>query len=528
MQYVRRGFILASAVLALAPISRSQCAVPLRAATTTTTDVFAIDIATEGEWLAVGDHLHTGVLGPGAVTMFRRLPITGWAEVQTLDPGDSIANYFGYSVALSGDCLAVGCYGDDLAAVEAGSVFVFRLQGSTWVQEARLVASDAQFGDLLGWRVAIDGDVIAATASGDDTSDLDAGAVYVFERIGGFWQQTGKLTDGDSRYDEGFGSSLALEGRTLVLGAPQHDGGAEDAGAVYIYRGGPIEWSQQSVLQAADLQAGDRFGASVSLSGRRIAVGASLDDDSAINGGEVYLFQRLGGVWVEEVVLQAQMPGSNDHFGFAVALEDRHLVVGAQGADGNGSASGVAYRFQEMTTTGWQQIGLIAGESNEDRLGYCVDLSAGKAVLGAPEFIHGSGYALSWDLVAADANPYGVGVPGTLGLPTVIYEGDALPGLDVRVRLTNSAGVDAFCTLLAGQDPANVPFGNGGTVLVRPTFTLPLLLPPTGSGAALGFLDGCIEAGTSWYFQLLQADAGASGGFALSEGLEAHIGWSLP
>lgn len=180
-----------------------------------------------------------------------------------------------------------------------------------------------------------------------------------------------------------FGSAFAMEGDTLVVGAPYESGNGIDgpgdnsmsaAGAAYVFvRDGAGTWTQQSYLKASNARADDRFGVSVAISGGIIAVGAPWEDgdgingpsdDSAANAGAVYTFRSSSGGWVQQSYIKASNPNEGDVFGSSVSLSGGRLVVGAVGEDGDGAgdprnndvnAAGAAYVFEFAGGTLWEQ-----------------------------------------------------------------------------------------------------------------------------------------------------------------------------
>ena len=234
---------------------------------------------------------------------------------------DSDAN-FGYSVALSGDTLAVGAPGEasnargingdqsDTSAPNAGAVYVFTRSGTTWSQQAYVKASNTDSGDNFGYSVALSGDTLAVGAIGeasDGSSPLNnslsgAGAAYVFTRSNTTWapQAYIKASDPAPASDDNFGWSLALFDDTLVVGAP---GRNTYTGAGYLYTRSSGTWSQLAYFQASNPDVNASFGASLALTDDMLAVGApgeasnatgidgNQNDTSMTNAGAVYTFQ---------------------------------------------------------------------------------------------------------------------------------------------------------------------------------------------------------------------------------------------
>jgi hypothetical protein len=390
----------------------------LKASNTGAGDSFGYSVALAGDTLAVGayqeasaaqgvggDQTDNSASNSGAVYVFRRSGTTWQQEAYLKASNTGAGDSFGASVALAGDTLAVGAYGEasaaqgvdgdqeDDSAASSGAVYVFRRAGTTWQQEAYLKASNTGAGDFFGGSVALSGDTLAVGAPAedsaaqgvggdqDDDSATDSGAVYVFRRSGSSWQQEVYLKASSTGAGDYFGYHLALSSDTLAVGAPyedsaaqgvggdQDDDSATDSGAVYGFRRSDTAWQQEAYLKASNTGAGDYFGWHVALSGDTLAVGAPNEasaaqgvggdqaDDSASSGGAVYGFRRSDTTWQQEAYLKASNTGANDYFGWSVALSDDTLAAGAQfeasaaqgvggdQADDSASNSGAVYVF---------------------------------------------------------------------------------------------------------------------------------------------------------------------------------------
>jgi hypothetical protein len=375
----------------------------LKASNTGADDNFGISVALDGDTLAVGAYFEasnaTGVngtqdnnsdLASGAVYVFTRTG-TAWTQqgyLKASNTGEGDA--FGVSVALDGDTLAVGAFGeasnatgvngtqDNNSALASGAVYVFTRTGTAWTQQAYLKASNTGAGDNFGLSVALDGDTLAvgayfeaSNATGvngtqDNNSDLASGAVYVFTRTGSAWTQQAYLKASNTDENDEFGFSVALDGDTLAVGAISEASNATGvngdqdsndsnagarSGAVYIFIRTGTAWTQQAYLKASNTGRFDFFGLSVALDGDTLAVGAAGEgsnatgvngtqsDNSAEDSGAVYVFTRTGSAWTQQAYLKASNTGAGDNFGPSVALDGDTLAVGAIGEASN--ATGV-------------------------------------------------------------------------------------------------------------------------------------------------------------------------------------------
>jgi len=311
-------------------------------------DRFGFSVALSGDTLVVGapEDDNGGLRNQGSAYVFVRSGAV-WAQQQKLVAADGAINdFFGRSVALSGDTVVTGAGGDTIGAnVGQGSAYVFTRSSTSWTQQQKLTANDGARGDRFGDAVALNGDTLVAGADGVNG---DQGAVYVFVRSGAAWTRRQKLVAIDGRSDEFFGQSVALSGDTLLVGAPSADiGETFHQGAAYVFVRNGAGWTPQQKLTANDGAAIDDFGASVALSGDTAVVGALGDDNGALmDQGSAYIFTRGGAVWTQQQKLAANDGAAGDAFGRSVALSGDTVVVGAPfkkiGANAN---QGSAYVF---------------------------------------------------------------------------------------------------------------------------------------------------------------------------------------
>ncbi len=310
-------------------------------------------------------------------------------EQEKLLAGDGAPDdFFGYSVALSGDTALIGAFKDDdgVMGVDAGSAYVFTRAGNTWRQQAKLTAIDGAANDTFGGNVALSGDTAVIGAIRDDDKGDNSGSAYVFIRSGSAWSQQAKLTAADTAAGDAFGQSIALSGDTVVVGAPHDDDKGDDSGSVYVFTRAGTAWSQQAKLTAADGAEGDVFGIDVALSGDTILVGADLNDEKALNAGAVYVYTRSGSGWRQQAKLTAADGAETDIFGVRVALSGDTALISARRDDDDvmGVDAGSAYIFIRTGTTWRQQAKLTAPDgAADDRFGRSVALAGDTAVIGA-------------------------------------------------------------------------------------------------------------------------------------------------
>jgi FG-GAP repeat len=334
-------------------------------------DGFGNSVAISGKTVVVGAPGNVGGgagIAQGSAYVFVRSGGV-WSQQQKLEAADAAANdVFGFSVAISGETIVVGAVGDDGAAGSGqGSAYVFVRSGGVWSQQQKLEASDAAAFDNFGFSVAISGKTIVVGAVGDaGATGIFQGSAYVFVRSGGVWSQQQKLEASDAAALDFFGNSVAISGETVVIGAFRDAGAAgsfQGSAYVFVLSGGV--WSQQQKLEAADAAAGDQFGFSVAISGETIVVGAVGDAGAAGSSqGSTYVFVRSRGVWTQQQKLEASDAAAFDVFGSSVAISGKTIVVGAQGDGGAaGIQQGSAYVFVRSGGIWAQQQKLEAADA---------------------------------------------------------------------------------------------------------------------------------------------------------------------
>jgi hypothetical protein len=157
------------------------------------------------------------------------------AEVKLIASDGEAYDWFGYSVAISGDYVVVSAPYDDDAGSGSGSACIFKRDGVAWTEQAKITASDGAAGDCFGVSVAISGDYAVVSAYGDDDAGSGSGSAYIFKRDGTAWTEQAKITASDGEADDYFGWSVAISGDYAVVGAYQNDDAGSYSGSAYIY-----------------------------------------------------------------------------------------------------------------------------------------------------------------------------------------------------------------------------------------------------------------------------------------------------
>jgi len=305
-------------------------------------------------------------------------------ETQKLVASDGAAgDHFSESVSVSGDTALVGAAHDGDLGQYSGSAYIFENVGGVWTQTAKLLASDGAAEDRFGSRVSVSSDTALVVAMGDDDLGQDSGSAYVFERVGGVWSQTTKLLASDGAAGDSFGYSVAVSGETVLVGVMNDDDRGENSGSAYVFEKVGGVWTQTAKLLASDGAAEDWFGYSVAISGETAFVGARQDDDSGVDSGSAYVFERVGGVWTQTAKLLAADGDDGDSFGYSVSVSGEAALVGANSDDDLGNSSGSAYMF-ERGGGEWMQTKLLAADGAAyDSFGCAVSIAGDRAIVGA-------------------------------------------------------------------------------------------------------------------------------------------------
>ena len=277
---------------------------------------------------------------------------TSWVQEQKLTASDAAAfDQFGYSASVSGDTVVVGAFQTSCAAgAYCGSAYVYRRSGTSWVQEQELTASDAEADDLFGWSVSVSGETIVVGAwHRVCNSGPFCGTAYVYRFNGTSWVETQKLVASDEGGNDWFGRSVYVSGDTAIVGAPAFECTAGTlCGSAYVYRFNGTSWVQEQKLTASDAAADDWFGMSVSVSGKRAVVGArDTDCADGVDCGSAYVYWFDGTSWVDEQKLTASDVGEDDWFGYSVSVSGETILVGAPNRQCTaGVDCGAAYVFR--------------------------------------------------------------------------------------------------------------------------------------------------------------------------------------
>ncbi len=323
-----------------------------------------------GTWAVVGAPGSNN--GAGAAYLFRSNGDIMWHfqarfEADTPTPGAG----FGSSVSMNGAYVVVGAPNEG-----NGAAYVFFRAGSgtEWTRQARIVpAAGGPAHENFGHSVAINGAYAAVGAPGDAST---AGRSYTFLRSGTTWAQQATMAPTGTVPTDGYGTSVALEGTSLVVGSPGDNAGI---GAAYVWVRSGTNWPFKTMLTPTGGAAGDKFGTSVDISGARVVVGAPDDSDWQPLAGAAYVFTRAtSGPW-PQVQIEPLTPGPTGDFGWDVAIDQERILVGdPTGPNTFNNMGGRAFHFRLGTTWSIDQIltqNFTNDLDNDSQCGLSVDLS---------------------------------------------------------------------------------------------------------------------------------------------------------
>ena len=392
------------------------------------------------------------------------------------DPFDS----FGRAVALSGRTALIGAFWDNENGNDSGAAYVFRFdpdRSGSWIQEQKLLASDGSNDDLLGYAMAVEGDraLIGAPAHVDDEA-RGTGSAYILHYNGSTWVEEQELFASDGAWQDGFGASVSLSGDLAVIGVVFDDDNGGNSGSAYVFRydAKTDTWIEEQKLLASDGAAGNFFGAAVAIGADTIVIGAngptagsayvfrfdpdssrwieeqklipldgpghefgvsvSVSSDAILIGarldgsGSAYVFRldpagEPGSQWVQEQKLVASDGVGGDQFGRSVGIDGDTAVIGASVSDAGGPGSGAAYVFRFVEGKGWEEHQQLLPEPNAwtNFFGHSVAIDGETVVIGAHGEDQQRGAAYVFDVALNCDCPHDLDADGNVGVSDLLW-----------------------------------------------------------------------------------------------------------
>jgi hypothetical protein len=399
---------------------------------------------------------------------------------------------FGSAVAVRGVVAVVGApgYDPEFNTLNYGAAYVYRYDGSQWVEEQKLTKLQPSLNERFGRSVALgltdirDGtsNTLLVGMLNDEDVEANAGAVYVYEHDGNAWEHAATISASDGAAGDGFSSALALIGDynndgivdplRAVVGAPQHSlTGFNREGAAYLYRDEDGSWVEEAKLTASDPSAAASFGVSVAISGDRVLIGATGNraDGVGFNAGAAYVFEYDGEQWVETAKLTASDAVSSAEFGFSIALDGDRALIGARLDSELAGGAGAAYLFRFEDGEWNEEAKLTAWDNNGFHLfGSSVALDGTQALVGSPNWAApgGDGTGKAYHFLYDGASEQWLGGPDLEGLGGADLEPiDGGAGDHFSGGLAPALALDAGVAVVGSPDHG-LPFGGNGAVYV--------------------------------------------------------------
>ncbi|MEM7306293.1 MAG: FG-GAP repeat protein [Planctomycetota bacterium] len=489
-----------AALLALAALTspagaQGSCQEALVAASNPSLEArFGFSVAVDGDTVAVGAPFGNGAATlSGVVYVYERGP-AGWIETAKLSAGDGApGDGFGNELALDGDRLLIGSVWKDGPGVDSGAAYLFERGPGGWAEAQKLLPSDHAPQDWYGRAVALDGDRLLVGASLKADPAFATGATYVYERSGGTWNQTAKLSASDGAGDDFFGGSLDLDGDRILVGAHGADDLAEESGGAYVFDLVGGTWVETVKLIAADGKANDDLAVEVALAGDVALLASFGDDEAGPDAGSVYVFELGPGGWAETDELTASDADAADGFGSGLALDGDLAVVGAWYDDDGATDAGAAYVFSRAGGS-FAEVAKIAGATTGGFAGFDVAVSGTTVVSGAPEAASPLPFAGEVGLHGVDPGGSFAACPPWLSLAA---------GGAQTLRVEAGAGFASQLYFVAGSASGTAPgfLYQGVAVPLNPDFYFLFGVSHPGAaplGGSFGPLDGAGSASASF------------------------------
>lgn len=299
------------------------------------------------------------------------------------DPDHSLGA-FGHSVAVDSNIMIIGAAMSNISGSRSGAAVIYKMVDGSWEEDTLLLDADSQA--RFGWAVDVQDDYIFIGADQDTENGIWSGAVYVykFDSVSWKWNLHQKIFPNDIQAGDLFGSSVSLSGDFAIIGAREAD---NDVGAAYIYENSGTSWIQQARLTPDDYMGHNpNFGISSCIDGNYALIGAYYDDSGGNKSGAAYIFHYDGSEWTQQQKLTSSDIHAGDNFGFSVSISGEYAIVGSIMAIYQTFRTGAAYIFHH-TGGSWTEISKLLDSSSTITInfGFSVSLSGDYALVGVSE-----------------------------------------------------------------------------------------------------------------------------------------------
>ncbi len=370
-------------------------------------DTFGNSVSINGDYIVVGSPKEDvpDEDDAGHSYLFKKQDNGAITQIAMLEANDPQSNdNFGNSISIDGDYIVVGAYKDVEAGDRVGCSYLFKRNSDDEddvTQIAKFFADDKEVGDSFGESVFISGDYIAIGAPGEDTTEDDAGSVYIFKRNSDDnITQIAKIQADDANASDYFGISVSINGDYISVGALNNDDNGSNSGSAYLFKRNSDDddnVTQIAKFIADDADSGDLFGGSIAIDGDYIIVGAQSENTTATDAGTAYLFKRNSdddNNVTQIAKIQASDASENDHFGNSVSIDKDNILIGASNCDIEISTSqeskiiedaGCSYIFHRNSDSEVVQISKnqVRDAQENDHFGQAVAIDNNLFVVGA-------------------------------------------------------------------------------------------------------------------------------------------------
>ena len=439
---------------------------------------FGTSVALNGNRLVVGEYRKDlAVADAGVAHVYDIGSGTPGTPTHTLAKvAPEAADYFGNSVAVSGNTVLAGAFFDDSGDSESGSSYLFDLgSGTPLVPSMALNSPVTNSADHFGTSVAISGDRVVVGAPESESGASKAGRIRLFDLASSDPKSPiATIENPFPAADDGFGTSVGISGPLVAVGTPGDDTGASNAGCVYVFSASaPDPTVPVHLVPNPEPATGDEFGKSVDISGNYLVVGVASDDGDAADSGRAYVYDLASATpTVPWRVLINPSPAAGDRFGGAVSIWGNRVAIGASGDDATGSDSGKAYVFDLASptpTVPWLSFDNPTAAA-DDKFGSAVAISTDRVVISAPDD----------DLTATNAGAVHVYLLASPAAPEISLQGPTPAAND---RFGNAVAVSGI-RVVVGAAQRDGPTDSGRVYSFN--LTLPVPGVPSATNAKSG------------------------------------------
>ncbi|MCA2666585.1 MAG: hypothetical protein IM502_06775, partial [Microcystis sp. M045S2] len=354
--------------------------------TPATQDYFGGSVAIDGNNVLIGALFddNTGVIDAGAAYLFDAT--TGNLLRTFLNPTPATEDYFGNSVAISGNNVLIGARLDNTGAIDAGAAYLFDATTGNLLRTFLnpTPANDDRFGGM----VAISGNNVLIGAIGDDAGATNAGAAYLFNATTGSLLRT--FLNPTPTFNEQFGWSVAISGNNVLIGAIGDDTGATNTGVAYLFNATTGSLLQTFLNPIPEPE--DQLGRFAAISANNVLVGTILHNTGGADAGAAYLFDGTTGSLLQTFFNPS--PAVTDYFG-TVAISGNNVLIGAMGDDTGGTNAGAAYLYKlvDTATLSINDVTVTEGNSGTTNAVFTVSLSSAASTVVSVNYATANGTA---------------------------------------------------------------------------------------------------------------------------------------